>query len=178
MLESLPSSSATDNLHALCLEAAFREWKRNSDSSFDFRIVSAILEPQFRREKKLLLLSTPFLVSILAKFIPTHFLSLFVKKKKKFEAKGRREKKRIIGSTRRDKWQIIILVEEERGERAGVVPSFCFENFPNDGCPSPPVKVRCRRTCVSRGINGFRGRGTKGGMEGRKEEGREGEKRE
>lgn len=61
-----------------------------------------------------------------------------------------------------------------RGERA-VVPSFCFENFPNDGCPSPSplVRVRCRhRTCVSRGINGFRGRGTKGGMEGRKEEGR------
>lgn len=37
--------------------------------------------------------------------------------------------------------------------------------------PPPLVRVRCRhRTCVSRGINGFRGRGTKGGMEGRKEE--------
>lgn len=43
-----------------------------------------------------------------------------------------------------------------------------------DAPPPPPlVRVRCRhRTCVSRGINGFRGRGTKGGMEGRKEEGR------
>lgn len=40
--------------------------------------------------------------------------------------------------------------------------------------PSPLVRVRCRhRTCVSRGINGFRGRGTKGGMEGRKEGGSE-----
>lgn len=77
-----------------------RGWKRNSDSSFDFRIVSAILEPQFRREKKLLLLSTPFLVSILAKFIPTHFLSLFVKKKRNSRPRGGGKKKG--SSDRRD----------------------------------------------------------------------------
>lgn len=65
-----------------------------------------------------------------------------------------------------------------RGERDTRRCSFLlFRKFPERWMPlpllPPLVRVRCRhRTCVSRGINGFRGRGTKGGMEGRKEEGR------
>lgn len=176
MLESLPSSSATDNLHALCLEAAFREWKRNSDSSFDFRIVSAILEPQFRREKKLLLLSTPFLVSILAKFIPTHFLSLFVKKKKKFEAKGRREKKKDhrIDETRQVTNNNLGRGGKGRGERESRRCSFLlFRKFPERWMPLPPRQsavppdVRVPRDqWISRPWNKRRNGGTKGGREG------------
>lgn len=65
-----------------------------------------------------------------------------------------------------------------RGERAAVVPSFCFENFPNDGCPSPsppresavpPPDVRVPRDqWISRPWNKRRNGGTKGGREGAK----------